>query len=130
MNLRFTLISDMVRRHCADRIISEPEIAGHEVVVRPHKSKRSLEQNDLMWALYREVAPEIGYSPEELHEVAKDAYGGHREVTVGGVTVNVLNFSTSGAKVDEMRLYLDWLAPWLAEHTGVDTKRIAAGYDV
>ena len=122
MKAHYVLRNELVRANCAERIHTDPELADHEVVIRPFKSKRSLEQNDYLWRLMRAAAEPLGYSPEELHKAAKDAYGGHTEKVVAGVTVRVLNFSTSKAKVDEMRLYLDWLEPWLMEHTGIDPR--------
>lgn len=126
MKATYILSSELAKANCAKRIMQEIELDRdeiHEVVIRPHKSSRSLEQNDYQWRLLRAAAEPLGYSPEELHEVAKDAYGGHTEKVIMGIKVKVLNFSTSKAKVDEMRLYLDWLEPYLAENCGIDPRR-------
>lgn len=123
MKAKYRLIGRAVRETLSERIVNDPELDDHEVVIRPHKSSRSLDQNDYMWRLLRAAALQVGYSPEELHEVCKDAYGGHSDKWLFGREVRVLNFSSSKANIEEMRHYLDWLEPYLSDNTGIDPRQ-------
>jgi hypothetical protein len=111
-----------------------PAIAeGWEVIIRPHKSKRSLQQNACMWAMLAAAGDELGYSPAELHELAKAERFGVREVEVPksrGKTLKIINGSTTKLSVQEMSLYLDWLQVWLTDNAGIDAYSLRKSYGV
>ncbi|MDH4319665.1 MAG: recombination protein NinB [Desulfobulbaceae bacterium] len=52
-------------------IASLPLDPIHEVVIRPHKGKRSLDQNALLWKWNTYIGVELGYDSEEMHEILK-----------------------------------------------------------
>jgi hypothetical protein len=108
---------------------------GWEVVIRKHKGKRNLQQNAAMWAMLTEAGKRLGYSPEEMHELAKAAYFGTREIKVPtsgravlDETITIINGGTSKLNVEEMSAYLDWLVPWLTEHAEIDARSIRRAY--
>lgn len=127
----FVIRSDVQRNAIA---ALAPAIAeGWEVIIRPHKSKRSLQQNACMWAMLAAAGDEIGYSPAELHELAKAERFGVREVEVPksrGKTLKIINGSTTKLSVQEMSLYLDWLQVWLTDNAGIDAYSLRKSYGV
>lgn len=48
-----------------------PHDTVHEVIIRPHKSKRSLDQNALLWQWLTIIGSDLGYTKEEAHEEYK-----------------------------------------------------------
>jgi len=55
-------------------IASLPLDAIHEVIIRPHRGKRSLDQNALLWKWNTYMGAELGYTPEEMHEILKEMF--------------------------------------------------------
>lgn len=55
-------------------IASLPFDAIHEVIIRPHRGKRSLDQNALLWKWNNYIGVELGYTPEEMHEILKEMF--------------------------------------------------------
>lgn len=111
-----------IRGRAHDAVDAAP--AGYEVLVRKRKSKRSLQANAYMWALNTEAGKELGYSPAEMHELCKAAFGGTRKVTIGDITVEVLNTSTSKMSVEEFTNYIDWLGQYLTTEVGIDARAL------
>jgi hypothetical protein len=127
----FIIRSDIQRERASKHVWHVPE--GWEVIIRPHKSKRSLQQNACMWAMLAAAGDEIGYSPAELHELAKAERFGVREVEVPksrGKTLKIINGSTTKLSVQEMSLYLDWLQVWLTDNAGIDAYSLRKSYGV
>lgn len=68
MKKKFVIRDNVIRRYVVDFISElplEPDIP--EVVIRPYRKDRSLEQNDRLWALHTAAATEFGSDPETLH---------------------------------------------------------------
>jgi hypothetical protein len=83
-----------------------------EVVFRAHKSKRSLNQNNLLWEYYTIIGNEIGYVPEDLHEMVKAKIFGTKELktkTLDGkpVTLTVPNGTTTKLDTKQMTEFLE-----------------------
>ena len=54
-----------------------------EILVKPFKRRRTLDQNAKMHAMIREVAQHVGYSDGELKDYIKSEYGPKRKVRIG-----------------------------------------------
>lgn len=78
--MKFILRNSDVLKNCANHLYGLPLDGKTEVVFREHKSKRSLEQNALMWKYYEIIGNEIGYTPEDLHEMMKAKIFGTKEM--------------------------------------------------
>jgi hypothetical protein len=89
---------DTQRARAIEVIRATPE--DHEVVIRPHKSKRTLDQNALYWKwldiIRLHIADSTGqfYSAEDLHEFFKSRFTQARTVEVGGDVATVRRTTT------------------------------------
>lgn len=54
-----------------------------EVIVKPFRAKRSLDQNAKMHVMIRELADHIGYSQTELKDYLKSEYGPTKTIQIG-----------------------------------------------
>jgi hypothetical protein len=91
-----------------------------EIVLRPLKSKRSLEQNKRYWALLREVAATVWvdgrqYADEVWHEHFRREFIGREELALPSGQVESRGISTTTLSVEEMGRYMDEIARWCAE---------------
>ena len=59
--------NEQIRDHLVETVQELPLDPVHEVIIKPHKRNRSLEQNNFYWKLLRIIAGDTGYTPEELH---------------------------------------------------------------
>ena len=127
MDSRIIFLDTPTRKESArDAIAAAP--ADFECIVRKRRSKRNLDQNAASWAIYTEAAKEVGESPQGMHDIAIEAYGGSRKVTIGGVEFTVLNLHTSKFSVKEMSDYLDWLVVWATDNVKVNARAIRRNY--
>lgn len=85
-----------------------------EVVVKPYKRNRSLEQNDTYWMIITDIGNELGYTKNDMHEFFMREYLPPRSVEVNGKVIEA--YSTRELKVGEMKDYLDRIIQWAAEH--------------
>jgi hypothetical protein len=72
MKYKLIIRDDIQRARAIEIIRATPE--DHEVVIRPHKSKRSLDQNAKMWAMLSDVSRQVEWygrhlSPEDWKDV-------------------------------------------------------------
>lgn len=112
---RYILRGGAVRDNLCARIHEIPETPPMEVVIRPYKSKRSLEQNAKMWTLIRAIAQgdELEVTKDRLlmkwagWEVRSLPDGTEYPVpAVGG---------SSRLTVEQMSEFIDWLEVFAAE---------------
>lgn len=137
MNQPYIIRSREIRDRCAQRVEMIPVNPEKpmEVVIRPYKSKRSIDQNSCSWAIYTAIGSDLGYTPQEIHDLALDAFGGSHEVEVvsrktGEVwKKKVLNMGTSKMTVREMSDFITWLIAWGQDLIEGDLRPVAAEYD-
>jgi hypothetical protein len=91
-----------------------------EVVVKPYKRNRSLEQNDTYWMIITDIGNELGYTKNDMHEFFMREYLPPRSIEVNGKVIEA--YSTRELKVGEMKDYLDRIIQWAAEH-GIQHRR-------
>lgn len=98
----FILHDEARRKFCLDYLSAINLKSGlYEVVVRPHKKKRSNSQNRIYWAWIDTIAQSTGDEKDDLHETIKAEFLGFRDVKVLG-KVRVLPKSTASLSVQEM----------------------------
>lgn len=114
-----TLYTEEDRKRARTYVNSAP--VGTRVELKA--AKRSLPQNDLMWAMLTDVSAQkehMGrkYTPDIWKLLFMDALG--REVqfvpSLGGSTVIPIGQSSSDLSKDEMAALLDFIACWAAEN--------------
>lgn len=118
---RYVLRNESVRervRSMLDRLPVNDE-QPLEVVVQPHRPKRSNPQNDRLWEINSQVAADLSvrtqckWSSEDVHEVIfKPRFCGMRELTTpSGRTVKRARSSTDLSKTemaDAQEKYVAW----------------------
>ena len=116
MNRTFILRNATIR-DAAMQFVGELPIndAPLEVVIRPHKSKRTLSENAKYWALLSEIGNVLGYHRDEMHDVFRRMFLPVAFVSVGGQEYPSL---ASSAKLDvgSFAQYLDKIEQWAAEN--------------
>ena len=85
-----------------------------EVIVRPYKSKRSLEQNALWHTMVGELAQKMGYTPIEMKGILKYALGYYHEIQ--GKQRKIMIFDeTSKMSVEQLTTLIDQTYQWASE---------------
>lgn len=89
---------------------------GYELVLRPLKSKRSIDQNKRYWKLLLELSDlawvdDRQYSKEAWHEYLKREFIGIEELPGGGQ----IGISTTKLTVEEFGNYMTRIEQWAAE---------------
>lgn len=80
---------------------------------REYKSKRSIEQNSRLWAMYNEIGAYIGENPDRVHDLMKWKFLRYQDV-INGETVELVK-STTKLNTKEMTEYQDAIERWAAE---------------
>jgi hypothetical protein len=112
-NKRWILRSDDIRDICVSWLqgieIDEDGLASNklEVVVKPYKRNRSLEQNDMFHAWCGTIADKTGHSKQEIKQImVETTFGTEEFLNLKGVVRTRLK-ETSGMKVGEMSELLE-----------------------
>ena len=93
MKATIIIIDEQRRDRAIDALRSLPFDVVHEVVVRPHKSNRTLAQNNLLHHWCREIALGVGESTGEFHqpeawkEFLKQLFLGQESFMIGGTII-------------------------------------------
>ena len=98
----------------------------YEVVVRPYKSNRSMEQNNLLHSWLREIAQETGHTVEESKDYVCSEYLGSREYLGINGTPKRRLVTTSELSVEEMSALIERVAQLGAEQ-GVQLPELKYG---
>lgn len=95
-----------------------------EISIRPHKSKRSVEQNRRLWKIYGELADKAWvngrrYSAETWHEYCKGMFLGYELKAMPDGTEAKTPISTTTLNTAEMTDYQNRLQVWAAGNFGL-----------
>lgn len=90
--------------------------AGYELVLRPLKSKRSIDQNKRYWALLRDVSHAVWvnsrtYDSDMWHEYFRRQFIGCSELPDG----SLVGISTTTLSVEQFGDYMTRIEHWAAE---------------
>ena len=110
--VKFILKSPAVQKNCIDHLLKYQLNGDIEVVFKKHKSTRSLNQNALMWKWYEVIGNDLGYDPEDLHEMVKAKVFGTKELKTKSlegesVVLTVPNGSTTKLDTKGMTGFLE-----------------------
>lgn len=89
-----------------------------EMILRPHKRSRSLEQNALYWKWLGIIAKDTGHDSEEIHEFCKQKFLEPIFVEING-EVHEARRTTTKLKVDEMSSYMNRVYAWATSELGI-----------
>ena len=85
-----------------------------EVVIKPYKRNRTVEQNDYYWTVLTHISQETGYTKDDLHDMMRYKFLGMQKKEVAGVVIEYLP-STTKLKVGDMADYITQIDQWSAE---------------
>ncbi|EFQ42173.1 recombination protein NinB [Pseudomonas aeruginosa] len=93
---------------------------SYELVIRPLKSKRSIEQNKRYWSLLRELAAVAWvdgrqFDDQVWHEQFKRWFIGCEDVSLPDGSTELRGISTTKLTVDEFGIYMTKIEAWAAE---------------
>lgn len=77
-----------------------------QVEIKPYKKDRSLAQNKLMWKFFGIIGNEIGYDPQDCHDVICQKLLGTEHKTVMGEAIIVIK-GTKKLKVKEFSNFIE-----------------------
>ena len=92
------------------------DLIEYEIRVAKRKSKRTLEQNARLWALYRSIGDFIGVTDDEMHEYMGNKFLRYVR-TINGEEVFSIESTT---KLDTKRMaeYQEKIEAWAATELG------------
>jgi hypothetical protein len=92
------------------------------IAIGPHRQRRSLSQNALMWTWINKVAHEVheatGQDSDAIHEFFKGQFLPRRVIKIGGVVENAPG-STKKLTKAEMSAYMDKIYAWATSEMGL-----------
>jgi len=120
--MRYTIINERVRGAVQTVVESLPIDNSHPYVVeiKQRATKRSLDQNALLWKWYDVIRQHVGdttgehYSAEQLHEWFKAKFLPSRVVSVAGESVRC-RATTTKLTVAEMHDYMEMIDRYCAD---------------
>ena len=124
---KFTLTPQNARgvmRSIWDNLNGWFENGNLDITIRPHKSKRSIEQNRRLWKIYGELADKAWvngrrYSAETWHEYCKGVLLGFDIKAMPDGTEVKTPISTTTLNTAEMTDYQNRLQSWAAGEFGI-----------
>ena len=128
MNKRWILRNDTIRSLCVSWLSALELRDDHviEVVVKPYKKNRSLEQNDMFHAWCGSIAAKTGHPKMELKDIIlEQVYGTEDYLNLKGEVRSRLR-QTSGMTVQEMSELIE-RATQLGIELGADVPEVTHG---
>ena len=104
---RYIIRSDGIQARCLRDISNLDYAKPHEVIVKPYKHVRSVEQNNLLHSWIREIANETGHTVEEIKDhICAEFLGTKDYVGLDGEPRSRV-VATSELSVDEMSALIE-----------------------
>jgi hypothetical protein len=110
---RWILRTPDVLENCVNGLKKLPDTEIWEVVAKPYKLNRSLEQNDLMWTLLTLIGDHTGHTKAEMYNVTTELFLTPDLTEYRGKTYR--RYSTSKLKIGEMSEFIDRIYQLAAE---------------
>jgi hypothetical protein len=89
-----------------------------ELTLGKKKENRTLNQNDLMWAINTLIANELGWEKEDLHEFFKEKFSPKKKITVKGIET-IIPKGTSQFTKEEFSEYIERIKRFAAIELGI-----------
>lgn len=105
-------------------IKSLPQVVVMEVVIREYRSSRSLAQNRLMWAWYKQIATHLEetmgeiHSDQAIHALMKQTFLPMQVATIRGEVVRERK-STAKLNTKDMSEYMEKIDMWCSRDLGL-----------
>lgn len=129
---RFVLRDDRLYERavvCLLRVMRQAKFSSEtnfwEVIIRPYKGKRSLDQNSRYWSILQEVSDQTGHTANELHEICKAEFLGLETICVEnkdrGWSLEIPK-STTKLNTKEFAEYCDKVSMFAAQEFNVNVE--------
>ena len=111
--MTYVLRSYEVAERCIEKIMSISNSNSTtstpltEVVIREHKSKRSVDQNNRYWAILRGFASHTGHTADELHKMMSIEILGWENIKSLSGEEHLIPKQTSSLTVQEFAEYME-----------------------
>lgn len=89
-----------------------------ELTLGKKKENRTLNQNDLLWAINTLIANELGWEKDDLHEFFKEKFSPKKKITVKGVET-IIPKGTSQFTKEEFSEYIERIKRFAAIELGI-----------
>ena len=113
---------EVTRRAAMDRLASLDLSRPWAVTIAPHRRRRTLNQNALMWAWLDRVAGYVGdytgMDRDDIHAFLKSKFLPPRYIVINGETKQV-EPSTRRLNTAEMSEYMDRIHAWASTELGL-----------
>lgn len=83
------------------------------VTITESKDKRSVDQNDRLWALYKSIGDHVGYTPDQVHDIMGYKFL-RKQKTINNKTVEIIR-STTNLSIKEMAQYQESVELWAGQ---------------
>ncbi len=92
-----------------------------DITIEPHRERRSLSQNSLMWKWIGEVVEHVheatGQDSDDIHEFLKQKFLRPKVIEINGEIVK--RWSTKGLSKAEMGAYMEKIYAWATSEMGL-----------
>jgi hypothetical protein len=105
-------------QRAADVVRALPPDTAWRIAITEHRSRRTADQNKLLWAIYTEMSDGTGYTPSELHEAMKRKFLAPKVVKVGKQEIEVPG-SSRELDTKDFSQYVERVAQFAAEELGI-----------
>jgi|TARA_Y100000310_G_scaffold8042_1_gene8701 hypothetical protein len=111
--MTYVLRSYEIAERCIEKIMSISNSDSTtstpltEVVIREHKSKRSVDQNNRYWAILRGFASHTGHTADELHKMMSIEILGWENIKSLSGEEHLIPKQTSSLTVQEFAEYME-----------------------
>ena len=109
-------------RQIIDAVFALDPDKAWNIEIKPHRKRRTLSQNRMLWAWLNEIAdivgPATGYYADELHEIFKQNFLEPTKIEVEGLQANYR--STTKLDTKEMAEYCDRIYNWAQETLSIE----------
>ncbi len=89
-----------------------------DVTIEPHKAKRTLPQNSLLWEWYTIIGNYLGYDKSEVHDLLREMFLPWEEIEWHGVKLKRLT-ETSKLESGPMAEYMNAVDRFAASELGI-----------
>ena len=115
------MIDNQTKAFSVASLISSLNLAKKwDVTIEPHKAKRSLPQNSLLWDWYTIIGNDIGYTKDEVHDLLREMFLPWEEIELKGVKRKRLTSTSSDEfKTKHMAAYMEQIDRFAASELGI-----------
>lgn len=90
-----------------------------EIAVKPHKKRRTLDQNALLWSIYGEIIKRggemmAGWDKDDLHELFLQLHFGSKVLTLGSVKKRTALRRSSKLNKQEFSDFVEFIVRYMA----------------